>query len=90
MVPVTGDRTGWSAWSAAQAEEARGRYAFHRFRTERASREDDERLAARAAAKLADLPAHTRETDPAAIERKRAVIEAALRRARARRGEGTA
>jgi electron transport complex protein RnfB len=90
MVPVTGHRTGWSAWSPAQADEARERYAFHRFRTDRARRENDERLAARAAAKLADLPAHTRETDPAAIERKRAVIEAALQRARARRGEGPA
>ena len=85
MVPVTADRTGWAAWSLAQAEEARERYAFHRFRVERAAREHDEALAAKAAAKLADLPAHTQHTDPAVIERKRAVIEAALARARARR-----
>jgi electron transport complex protein RnfB len=88
MLPVTGERTGWAAWSAEQAEQARERYAFHRFRTERARRENDERLAAKAAAKLADLPAHTRHTDPEAIERKRAVIEAALARARARRDGG--
>jgi electron transport complex protein RnfB len=87
MVPVTGDRTGWQAWSAAQADEARGRYAFHRWRVERDRRENDERLAAKAAAKLADLSAHTQHTDPAVIERKRAVIEAALQRARARRNE---
>jgi Na+-translocating ferredoxin:NAD+ oxidoreductase subunit B len=85
MVPVTGERTGWSAWSAKQADEARERYAFRRFRVERAARENDERLAAKAAAKLADLPAHTQHTDPAVIDRKRAVIEAALARARARR-----
>jgi len=85
MVPVTGARTGWAAWSATEAAQARQRYAWHRFRTERARREQEERLAAKAAAKLADLPAHTRLTDPAAIERKRAVIEAALARARARR-----
>ena len=85
MVPVTGSRTGWDAWSAAQADEARERYAFHRLRTERDQRENDERLAAKAAAKLADLPAQTHLTDPAAIERKRAVIEAALQRARDRR-----
>jgi electron transport complex protein RnfB len=86
MRPVTGEATGWTAWSPAQAERAREQYAFHRWRTERARREHDERLAARAAAKLADLPAHTRLTDPAAIDRKRAVVEAALARARARRG----
>ncbi len=85
MIPVTGERTGWAAWSAADADAARGRYDFHRFRVERAARENDERLAAKAAQKLADLPAHTQHTDPATIERKRAVIEAALARARARR-----
>jgi electron transport complex protein RnfB len=88
MPPVTGARTGWDAWSTAQADEARARYTFHRERTERALRENDERLAAKAAAKLADLPNQTRLTDPEAVQRKRAVIEAALRRARARRADG--
>ena len=32
MFPVTGSRTGWLAWSAAQADEARQRYAFHQWR----------------------------------------------------------
>ncbi|MBT9489924.1 MAG: electron transport complex subunit RsxB [Rubrivivax sp.] len=85
MVPVTGERTGWAAWSTPDAQVARERYDFHRFRVDRAARENDERLAAKAAQKLADLPAHTQHTDPATIERKRAVIEAALARARARR-----
>jgi Na+-translocating ferredoxin:NAD+ oxidoreductase subunit B len=90
MQPVTGNDSGWQAWSPGQAAEARDRYAFHRLRVERERHENDERLAAKAAAKLADLPAHTRHTDPAAIERKRAVIEAALQRARARReGSGS-
>ena len=87
MQPVTDDRSGWQAWSSELADEARDRYAFHRLRVERDRRENDERLAAKAAAKLADLPAHTLHTDPAVIERKRAVIEAALQRARARRDE---
>ena len=87
MVPVTGAQTGWQAWSAGQAALARDRHAFHRLRVERDRRENDERLAAKAAAKLADLPAHTQHTDPATIERKRAVVEAALTRARARRGD---
>lgn len=84
MVPVT-QTSGWDAWSPAQADEARERYAFHRLRVERDKLENDERLAAKAQAKLADLEAHTRHTDPAVIDQKRAVIEAALARARARR-----
>jgi electron transport complex protein RnfB len=85
MLPVTGDRSGWAAWSDVQAGEARERYTFHQMRVERDRRENDERLAAKAEAKLADLESHTRLTDPAAIERKRAVIEAALARARERK-----
>jgi electron transport complex protein RnfB len=84
MVPVTAPRTGWQAWSTAQADEARDRYAFHQFRIEREQVENDERLAAKAQAKLADLAAHSRLTDPAALDAKRAVIEAALERVRAR------
>lgn len=87
LVDTTPGRSGWAAWSAAQADEARERYVARRARLEREKRENDERLAAKAAAKLADLPNQTRLTDPAAIDRKRAVIEAALARARARRQE---
>ncbi|MCU0923804.1 MAG: electron transport complex subunit RsxB [Burkholderiaceae bacterium] len=85
MVEVSGTRTGWDAWSAQQADEARQRYAFHRLRTERDKRENDERLAAKAQAKLADLQAQSLITDPQLLERKRAVIEAAIARARAAR-----
>jgi electron transport complex protein RnfB len=84
MVPVTGERAGWDAWSAPQADEARQRYAFHRLRLERDQRENDERLAAKAQAKLADLSAHSQFTDPDRLAAKRAVIEAALQRAAAR------
>lgn len=85
LVNVSGEHTGWQAWTPAQADEARERHAFHRLRTERAQRENEARLAAKAQAKLADLPAASRLTDPAALDRKRAVIEAALARARQRR-----
>ena len=78
--------TGWAAWSETQAATARDRYAFHQWRVERDKRENDERLAAKAAAKLADLAAHSRLTDADALAAKRAVIEAALARAKARRG----
>jgi electron transport complex protein RnfB len=82
--PLTAPKTGWDAWSAQQAEEARERYAFHRLRVARDERENDERLAAKARAKLADLASHSQLSDPDALAAKRAVIEAALQRAAAR------
>jgi len=84
MVPVTAPKTGWDAWTAPQAEEARSRYAWHRVRIARDERENDGRLAAKAQAKLADLASHSQITDPHALAAKRAVIEAALQRAAAR------
>ena len=41
MHPVTTERTGWQAWSTRQADEAAGRYAWHR---ERSAREERERM----------------------------------------------
>lgn len=81
---VTPGRGGWSAWSDCQADEARHRYAAHQARVARDLRENDERLAAKAEAKLADLENASLITDPLAIERKRAVVEAAMKRARER------
>ena len=81
---ATPGRTGWAAWSPAQADESRARYAAHSARTERTRRENDERLARIAQAKLAHLEAASTITDPAALAKKRAVVEAALKRARER------
>ena len=85
MVPVTPGRTGWQAWTDSQAHEARERYAWHRERTARDKVEHDERLAAKAQHKLDHLAEESKLTDPAALEAKRAVIQAALARARAQR-----
>lgn len=82
---VTGERTGWQAWSPAQADEARTRYHWHQARGAREAQEHAQRLEAKAQAKLADLPALTQGATGAELERKRAVIEAALARARAKR-----
>ena len=82
LVDATPGRSGWAAWNPALAEEARGRYALHLARTERDQRENDARLAAKARAKLSDLEQASAITDPAALERKRAVVEAALARGR--------
>lgn len=79
---VTPGSTGWQAWSAEQAGQARARYEFRSARLARDKREQDERLAARAAAKLDDLAAHSSIKDPQALERKKSVVEAALARAR--------
>jgi electron transport complex protein RnfB len=88
MRDVTAPLTGWRAWSAAQAGESRRRYGFRKMRVERELHENDARLAAKAAEKLAQLEHHSALTDPLALERKRAVVAAALARARAARSAG--
>ena len=79
---MTGERTGWAAWSKAQAGEALERYEWRKARLAREAKEHEERLEAKAREKLASLP-HLTQGDDA--DRKRAVIEAALARARAKR-----
>ena len=51
LQPVTGERTGWDAWSSAQADEARERYAQHQAREARDAEEREQRLAALALAR---------------------------------------
>ena len=83
MYPVT-EATGWNAWTQADADAARARHDFRSFRLRREKEENDARLAAKAQAKLAAVNA----IDPAdaasaaELERKRAIIAAAMERAR--------
>lgn len=49
MVPVTGERTGWDAWTQPQADEARVHYEAHLARLAKDKAEREARLAARAA-----------------------------------------
>ncbi|AJP57077.1 ferredoxin [Pandoraea vervacti] len=49
MIPVTGERTGWNAWSQAQADQARTHFEAHQARLEKDKAEREARLAARAA-----------------------------------------
>ncbi|MEI8264372.1 MAG: electron transport complex subunit RsxB [Betaproteobacteria bacterium] len=84
LEPTGSDATGWAAWSPQQADEARQRYRHRQQRLAAEREAQEERLAAKAAAKLADLAAASGVTDPQMLERKRSVIEAALARARAR------
>lgn len=87
LANVTGERSGWDAWSPEAAGQARERYSRRRRRLQREQQEHDERLAAKAQAALDDLPAASKLTDPDALEGKRALLEAALARSRERRGK---
>jgi Na+-translocating ferredoxin:NAD+ oxidoreductase subunit B len=73
---ASGPHTGWDAWSAAQADEARARYGRHVERGAREQRENEQRLARTATLDPGSPPS----ADP-----KRALIEAAIARARAQR-----
>ena len=84
MLTITATRTGWAAWSPLQAEQARLRYTLRQQRLQREKQENEERLGRKASAKLHALeqeadahPEQRRE-----IERKKAVIAAAIERAR--------
>ncbi len=86
MVPVT-RQTGWQAWSQQQADAARQRHDSRNTRLLRERRENDARLTAKATAKLKQVTAETVDS-PAALaerERKKAIINAALERARLQR-----
>lgn len=89
MMPVTGDRTGWAAWPQQDADAARSRHDFRGLRLQRERAENDARLAAKAAEKLkaVTLEAGSTPEELAEKERKRAIIAAALERARAKAEE---
>ena len=97
MVPVSKDRTGWSAWSPELAQEARQRYEARQLRLIEEDKQHANRQQTKAEMKLADLSTHTRiDSDPLTgqamssenadkeMARKRAIIEAALAKAKAR------
>jgi len=85
LEPIDVNLSGWASWPQALADQARQRYDTRTARLQREAVEHDQRLQAKAIQKLADLPAHTKDTDQAAeVDRKRAIIEAALAKAKAR------
>lgn len=85
LANVSGAATGWAAWSQDQAEQARRRYLLSCTRREREKLENDHRLTEMAQTKLADLWAHSRINDGDLLEHKKAIIESAQQRARAKR-----
>jgi Na+-translocating ferredoxin:NAD+ oxidoreductase subunit B len=76
LVDASPGRTGWDAWSPAQADEARGRFEFHRARLAHDEQQRQARMAARSA------PSTAAGTE---VSVKSSVIEAALARARQRK-----
>ncbi len=89
MVPISGDKTGWAAWSAELASQARVRYESRQIRLVKEEQEHAARQEAKAAMKLADLETHTHvaEDPDKDIARKRAIIEAAMAKAKARQAK---
>lgn len=83
MVDVTQEKTGWDAWTPELATLARRRYEARDLRLDREQRDNDERLAKKAAAKLVAVNAENPDSEEAIKEqeRKRAIIAAAIARA---------
>jgi electron transport complex protein RnfB len=84
MIPITENKTGWQAWSADQADAARQRFHQRELRLRVEKEEQDARLAAKAAAKLKEVNDETALSAEELAEknRKRAIIQAAIERAR--------
>ena len=84
MIPITENKTGWQAWSSEQADAARDRFHHRQLRLRQEKDENDARLAAKAAAKLKELDNTSALSvdELAEKNRKRAIIEAAIERAR--------
>ena len=83
MVNATGKLTGWDAWSQMQADAARAHHDFRQRRLQREKTENEARLAAKAAEKLASVAAEKSNNpeEAAAQARKKAIIQAAIARA---------
>ena len=82
---VSGEHTGWQAWSDHEAQQARTRYAARQVRLADAAKKHTDQQADELQDKLSDLHAHTKPADDAGMARKKAIIEAALARARAKK-----
>ncbi|AME24257.1 MAG: electron transport complex subunit RsxB [Pseudomonadota bacterium] len=97
MIPVTGDKTGWDAWTQTQADAARIRHDQHLARLARERDAAEARKAARVAGsakpvepaisgdRVVKTAAATPEDEAQA--KKRAIIQAAMERARKKKEE---
>lgn len=83
MIDVTENKAGWDAWSQELADVSRKRYHDREKRLDREQKDNDERLAKKAAAKLKSVNSETPQSidELKEQERKRAIIAAAIARA---------
>jgi Na+-translocating ferredoxin:NAD+ oxidoreductase subunit B len=82
LVPVT-TATGWAAWSQLEADTARSSYHARNARLNREAIEQQTKLESKRAAHLQELDSAAPDsTDAQEQERKRAIIAAAMERAR--------
>lgn len=84
MLEVTGNKTGWSAWSQREADQARSQFEARQKRLLREKHETEERLLAKAATKFLDVSNEpdSNEDQIKEKERKKSIISAAIERAR--------
>ncbi len=85
---TTPGRTGWQAWTEADAQLALDRYENHSYRRDILLGKKAKSHQKTLQDKLTDLPAHSRITDPAVLDKKRGFIEAALKKARDKSAAG--
>lgn len=87
MENVSAEKTGWDAWSAPQAQQARTRFHARKERLVREQAENDARLLAKAQQKLQLVQAEISSTPEqlSENERKKAIIAAAIARANAKK-----
>lgn len=92
MVEATPGKTGWQAWTQDQANKARERHDFRAMRLQREKAENEARLAAKAAAKMKEMATEAAISPEAKAEqdRKKAIIQAAIERAKQKKAEAEA
>jgi len=85
MVNISGDKTGWDAWSQQQADAARAQHDFRSSRLLLEKQENEARLLAKAQEKLIAIQEEIAASPEAYTEqaRKKAIISAAIARAQA-------
>jgi electron transport complex protein RnfB len=90
LIDASGQRTGWAAWSRAEADEARVRYAQHAVRVRGpGALEADATAAGASASRSASAPASACAPDGELAVTRHDTIAAALARARARAAGAT-
>ncbi len=79
---ATPGATGWQAWSQPNADQALERYELHSYLSSKYLDYKAKKQIKVLSDKLADLPKHSSITDPAVLDKKRSLVQAAMQKAR--------